>query len=275
VGINTGDAVVRTIKTDDAHTEYTPIGHSTGLASRMQTLAPTGSIAVIETTEKLGAGYFTFKALGPTRVKGATEPVNVFEATGLGPLRTRLQLAAGRGLTKFVGREREMRRSGSRRNGGAGTQPDRRGGSRGRYRQVAPVFRIQGQEPIRLDCAGSVLGITRKGLRLLSGHRSASPLFQNHGRRRPARDAQRSPATSSPSTGRLKTRFRTSLRCSAFQKRKVRSKEWTRRFAARRTLDAVKRLLLRESLNQPLMVIFEDLHWIDEETQAFLNLMAD
>jgi predicted ATPase len=43
----------------------------------------------------------------------------------------------------------------------------------------------------------------------------------------------------------------------------------------RRTLDAIKRILLRESLNQPLMVIFEDLHWIDDETQAFLNLLAD
>ena len=43
----------------------------------------------------------------------------------------------------------------------------------------------------------------------------------------------------------------------------------------RRTLEAIKRILLRECLNQPLMVIFEDLHWIDEETQALLNLLAD
>ena len=43
----------------------------------------------------------------------------------------------------------------------------------------------------------------------------------------------------------------------------------------RRTLDAIKRILIRESLNQPLMVIFEDLHWIDDETQALLNLLAD
>ena len=108
VGINTGETVVRSIRTGDAHTEYTPIGHSTSLASRMQTLAPTGSIAVTEATQKLCAGYFSFKALGPTRVKGVTEPVNVFEVTGLGPLRTRLQRSAGRGLTKFVGRSREM-----------------------------------------------------------------------------------------------------------------------------------------------------------------------
>ena len=53
-------------------------------------------------------GYFILKPLGATKVKGVSEPVNVYEVTGLGPLRTRLQRSAGRGLTKFVGREREM-----------------------------------------------------------------------------------------------------------------------------------------------------------------------
>jgi hypothetical protein len=53
-------------------------------------------------------GYFALKSLGPARIKGVAEPVNVYEVTGLGPLRTRLQRSAGRGLTKFVGREREM-----------------------------------------------------------------------------------------------------------------------------------------------------------------------
>jgi hypothetical protein len=74
----------------------------------MQALAPTGSVAGTEAVEKLCTGYFTFKPLGPTCVKGMTEPINVFEVTGLGPLRTRLQRAAGRGLTKFVDREREI-----------------------------------------------------------------------------------------------------------------------------------------------------------------------
>src|ERR1700677_3345829 len=74
----------------------------------MQTAAPDGSIAFSEGTRKLCEGYFVIKALGATRVKGVTEPVNVYEVTGLGPLRTRLQRSAGRGLTKFVGREREM-----------------------------------------------------------------------------------------------------------------------------------------------------------------------
>jgi class 3 adenylate cyclase len=61
VGINTGEVVVRSLKTGDGHTEYTPIGHSTSLAAHMQTLAPSGSVAVTETTEKLCAGYFTFQ----------------------------------------------------------------------------------------------------------------------------------------------------------------------------------------------------------------------
>ena len=108
VGVNTGEVVVRSISTGAGQTEYTPIGHTTNLASRMQALAPTGSIAISEQTRKLVRGLLRLKPLGPTRVKGVTEPVNVYEVTGLGPLRTRLQRSAGRGLTKFVGREREM-----------------------------------------------------------------------------------------------------------------------------------------------------------------------
>src|SRR6202035_2065562 len=108
VGVNTGEVVVRSIQTGEAHTEYTPIGHTANLASRMQVLAPIGSIAATEQVRKLCEGYFLFNGLGPTKVKGVSEPVNVYEVTGLGPLRTRLQRSAGRGLTKFVGREHEM-----------------------------------------------------------------------------------------------------------------------------------------------------------------------
>src|SRR5208282_2611067 len=107
VGVNTGEVVIRSITTGEGHTEYTPIGHTANLASRMQALAPTGSIAISEQARKLVEGYFALKPLGPTKVKGVSEPVNVYEVIGLGPLRTRLQRSAGRGFTKFVGRERE------------------------------------------------------------------------------------------------------------------------------------------------------------------------
>ena len=108
VGVNTGEVVVRSISTGEDQTEYAPIGHTTNLASRMQAVAPVGSIAATEQVRKLCEGYFAFKSLGPTKVKGVSEPVNVYEVTGLGPLRTRLQRAAARGYTRFVGRDQEM-----------------------------------------------------------------------------------------------------------------------------------------------------------------------
>jgi len=101
-------AMVRSIQTGSGHAEYTPIGHSTSLAARMQALAPIGSIATTQYTQKLCEGFFTFKPLVPTRIKGVSEPVNVVEVTGLGPLRTRLQVAAQRGLTRFVGRTADL-----------------------------------------------------------------------------------------------------------------------------------------------------------------------
>ena len=108
VGINTGEMVMRPLKTGDSHAEYAPIGHTTNLASRMQAVARTGSVVVSEATRKQVEGYFQLKSIGPTRVKGVNEPVQIYEVTGLGPLRTRLQRSASRGLSKFVGRDAEM-----------------------------------------------------------------------------------------------------------------------------------------------------------------------
>jgi class 3 adenylate cyclase len=138
IGANTGEVVVRSIETDETHSEYAPIGHSTSLASRLQALATPGSIAISDALHKLVEGYFQLKALGPARIKGVSEPVEIYEVVGLGPLRTRLQRAVGRGLTKFVGREREM--EACRRAGQGRTWADRcRDGRAGGW-QVAPVL---------------------------------------------------------------------------------------------------------------------------------------
>ena len=77
-------------------------------ASRSAKGPSRGSIATTATTERLCEGYFEFRTLGPTAVKGLNAPVEVYEVTGLGPLRSHFQLAARRGLTKFVGREGEL-----------------------------------------------------------------------------------------------------------------------------------------------------------------------
>jgi len=98
-GANSGEVVVRTIKTGATHTEYTPIGHTVNLASRLQSLAAAGSTVISDGTRKLVEGYFALRPLGPAHVKGISEPINVHEVVGLGPLRTRLQRSAGRGLS--------------------------------------------------------------------------------------------------------------------------------------------------------------------------------
>jgi class 3 adenylate cyclase len=108
IGINTGEVVMRSVGKDQSHSEYLPAGHAVGLASRLQTIAPTGAIALSEHTRKLVEGYFQLKSLGSTPIKGVSEAVNVYEVIGLGPLRTRLQLSASRGLSRFVGREAEI-----------------------------------------------------------------------------------------------------------------------------------------------------------------------
>ena len=101
VGVNTGEVVVRSVEIG-GKVEYTPIGHTLNLGSRLEMLAPAGSIAVSEYTRNLCEGYFELRSLGPMAVKGISEPINVYEVTGLGALRTHFELAARRGLTKFV-----------------------------------------------------------------------------------------------------------------------------------------------------------------------------
>src|SRR5262245_2185462 len=108
IGANTGEVVVREIRTGGKHTEYAPIGHSTGVAARLEALAVPGSIVISEAVRKLVEGYFALRSLGPARVKGISEPLEIYEVTGLGLLRTRLQRGAARGYTKFVGRQPEM-----------------------------------------------------------------------------------------------------------------------------------------------------------------------
>jgi class 3 adenylate cyclase len=276
VGVNTGEAVVRTIKTGDGHTEYTPIGHSTSLASRMQTLAPTGSIATTETTQKLCAGYFLFKALGPTRVKGVAEQINVFEVTGLGPLRTRLQRSAGRGLTRFVGRLREMdamRHAAELARAGRGQivaaiAEAGIGKSRLFFEFKAtsqPGWMILEAFSVSHGKASAFMPV----IDLLWGYFKISSDDDERTRREKV-------------TGRVLALDRSLedalpylyglLGLSDDNHRIADIEAQTRK---RRSLDAVKRILLRESLNQPLMIILEDLHWVDEETQAFLNLLAE
>jgi class 3 adenylate cyclase/tetratricopeptide (TPR) repeat protein len=276
VGVNTGEVVVRSIMTGAGQTEYTPIGHTTNLASRMQAVAPTGSIATSEQTRRLVEGYFQLKSLGPTKVKGVSEPVSVYEVTGLGPLRTRLQRSAGRGFTKFVGREREMdamKHAAEQAKAGRG--------------QIVAVMAEPGVGKSRLFY--EFKATSQSGWMVLEtfsiSHGKASAylpvLDLLHGYFKiTAEDDQRT--RREKLTGRLLALDRSLEDTLPYLFSLLGIVEGADPLAQmdgqvkkRRTLEAIKRIVLRESLNQPLMVMFEDLHWIDEQTQDLLNLLFD
>src|SRR5262245_33876601 len=107
VGVNSGEVVVRSIGSD-LRMDYTAVGQTTHLAARMEQLATPGLILMTADTLLLAEGYVEVKPVGPVNVKGLGGPVDVFEVTGAGPVRTRLQASAARGLTRFVGRDAEL-----------------------------------------------------------------------------------------------------------------------------------------------------------------------
>src|SRR3989454_10159881 len=107
VGLNSGEVVVRAIG-NDLHMDYSAIGQTTHMAARMEQLATPGSIRMTAETLRLAEGLIQVTALGPVPVRGLADPVEVFELVGASALRGRLQAAAARGLTRFVGRQIEL-----------------------------------------------------------------------------------------------------------------------------------------------------------------------
>jgi len=106
VGVNSGDVVVRSIGSD-LRMDYSAVGQTTNLAARMEQLAAPGSIRLTAETLHLAEGFVQVTPLGPVPIKGLGEPIEVFELVGSGAARTRLEAAARRGLTRFVGRNAE------------------------------------------------------------------------------------------------------------------------------------------------------------------------
>jgi class 3 adenylate cyclase/tetratricopeptide (TPR) repeat protein len=276
VGLNSGDVVVRAVGSD-LHMDYTAVGQTTHLAARMEQLADPGSILITPKTLALAEGLVEVKSLGPVPVKGLADPVEIFELTEAGQARTRLQAASLRGLTRFVGRDAEdeyLRRVLGQARAGRGqvvavvgeagvgksrltyefTRSNRlqdwlileaASVSFGKAMSWLPVidllkgyFKI-GARDDHLEMRGKVLG------RVLSLDRALEPAVPP-----------------------LLSLLDVPVEDPAWQMLDPPQRR-------QRTLDAVKRLLLRESQAQPLLVVFEDLHWIDGETQALLDSLVE
>jgi class 3 adenylate cyclase/predicted ATPase len=276
VGLNTGEVVVRSIRTDDLHTDYVPIGHATSLAARLQSLANPGSIVVSESTFRLTDGFFAFHALGSAQIKGVSEPIPVYEVAGVGALRTRLQVAASRGLMQFVGRYRELDLM----------QQAWEQAKRGQGQIVAAVGE-PGVGKSRL-CYEFKLRAQQDGLVLETfsvSHGQAYPylplieLLKTYFQLTPQDDDRR---RREQLTGKVLTLDRHLEDTLPYIVALVGIVEETATLAQldpqlqrRRTFEAITRLLLRESLNQPVLLLVEDLHWLDSETHAWLELFSE
>lgn len=277
VGINTGEVVVRSIRKDDLHADYVPIGHSTNLAARMEQLATPGSILVTAHTQKLTDGYFSFKALGQTQIKGLEEPLHLYEVLGVGPARTRLQVSATRrGLTRFVGRQNEL----------AQLQHALVQATAGQG-QIVGVMGEPGLGKSRLFYEFKLLSHS-SGLILETSsvsHGKASPylpvieLLKNYFRLEPHDDER---SRREKVTGKvlnldrgLEDTLPYLFALLSIEEYPLPLQQMDSQIRRRRTFEALKKLFLRESLNRPLILIFEDLHWIDNETQGFLDTLSE
>jgi adenylate cyclase len=107
IGIHSGEVVVGKIG-DDLRMDYTAQGHTVGLAQRIEALAEAGRIYLSDDAAQVAQGYLDLEDLGEFRIKGAAEPLRVWDLRGVGPMRTRLDVSRARGFSGFVGRDDEM-----------------------------------------------------------------------------------------------------------------------------------------------------------------------
>jgi tetratricopeptide (TPR) repeat protein len=276
VGLNSGEVVVRSFGSD-LRMDYTAVGQTTHLAARMEQMAMPGSTLLGPDTLQLAEGYVQVTPLGPVLVKGLNAPVEVYELTGAGVARSRLQATAARGLTKFVGRDAELetlRRTLEQAGAGHG--------------QIVALVGEPGVGKSRLVWEFSHSHRTQNWLVLESGSVSYGKataylpvveLLKSYCRI-DARDDAR--AIREKLTGKVLALERalesTLPALLVLLDVPTEDPAWElldppqRR---QRTLDAVKRLVLRESQVQPVLLVFEDLHWVDSETQALLDSVVE
>ncbi|HEY7491717.1 MAG TPA: AAA family ATPase [Candidatus Tectomicrobia bacterium] len=276
VGLNAGEVVVRAIG-NDLHMDYSAVGQNTVLAARMEQLAAPGTILLTAAVLQLVEGLVRVNALGALPVKGFTEPVEGFELLGASDLRRRLQAAALRGLTRFVGREPELT---------ALTQALERAGA-GHGQVVALVGEAGvGKSRLVYECVHSHRTQGWRALEAASvSYGKATPYFPvlELLRRYAQVDDHDDPRTiRAKVTGHVLTLDEVLQETLPALLSLLEALPEGSPFLhldppqrRQRTLAALQRLLLRDSQVQPLLLVFEDLHWIDSETQALLDGLVE
>jgi class 3 adenylate cyclase/tetratricopeptide (TPR) repeat protein len=276
VGLNAGEVVVRSIGSD-LHMDYTAVGQTTHLAARLEQMAMAGSILITTGALRLAEGYVHVRPLGAVPVKGMSEPVEVYEMTGAGVARTRLQAGAARGLSRFVGRLAELdalRRALEDAQAGHGQVVGVVGepglGKSRLLWEFTNSHRIQGS--LIIESGAVSFGKATPYLPVVNLLKAYFEIEPRDDARKVREKVTGKLLTLADALGPTLPAFLSLLDVP------VEDDQWQyldppqRR---QRTLDAVKRLLLRESRVQPVCVVIEDLHWIDAESQALIDSLVE
>lgn len=276
VGINSGAVIIKTIHQQaSASIDYRAVGLTTHIAARVQSLAGAGRIVLTRETAALARGYILAGELEKVIIKGIDSPVEVCELTDINPLR-RIQARASRGLSRFVGREREMailRRT-------AGQVQGRRGqlvalgglpgvGKSRVFWEFAHAADLDGwlvlevgavsygkATPYLLELMARYFGITRHDSESRAREKITAKLM---------------------ALGEQKLLGQVPLLLGALGWGSA-EESWSGRSPSERRkqlVEALRQLLTSECARQPVCLVFEDLHWVDAETQAFVDLIAE
>ena len=275
LGLNSGPVVVGKIG-DDLRMDYTAIGDTTNLASRMQSLAQPGTILASSHSYRLAQDFFLFQSWGPVEVKGKEEPQEAYRLLQTSDVETRIAAATARGLTKFVGRTKEMQtlleayekvQSGSGQVvgivGEAGV---------GKSRLLLEFRQALTEQPIYLEGRCLHYGGSMVYLPFLDILRSYFDIKEGDREVLIKKKLSEKISTLDPSLQSLLPPLQELLSLKvedeAFLHLEPRQKK-------ERTFEALRDLFLRESQSRPLLLVLEDLHWIDKNSEEFLGYLID
>jgi class 3 adenylate cyclase/predicted ATPase len=274
IGLNSGPVIVGSIG-DDLRMDYTAVGDTTNLAARMENMATPGTILVSKNTYRLTRDFFELRSLGKVEVKGKEEPQEAFELTKVGEVETRIEAAMAKGLTRFVGRKNSMAalmetydkaQSGSGQVvgilGDAGVGKSR---LLLELRNRLPQGLFGYLEGRCLHYGGSmaylpILDIVRSYFEIKEGDREFIVRKKLKGRIFELEERFKNLLPPFQELLSLRVEDEAYLKLEPGQKRE-------------RIFEAIRDLLIRESQSKPLVLVVEDVHWIDKTSEALLDYL--